>query len=562
MRLFLFLLFCLKAQAYQSSLNSGSRQLVWPENQIPLVISPSNNDLTSNTANTIIRNSITEWNSQTSTQIIPASSAQSEIRFENDFSKYGSGVIGVTELTFSSGGTIQRARVLLNDGDYDFKSSPGLYGSGDVYLGDVVTHELGHLMGLSHSEVLEATMFYAAFPGQSTLSADDRAGIRSKYGSNYGTISGYVRGGDDIGILGVHVLAFSRTTGEAVGVISDQTGRFSIKGLDLNDSYYIYTGPLKNLSALPGQFANVQTDFCPASYQGGFFDECGHQNAGFPQAITLTNSRPSVNVGDVTIHCDLKTNQSYNEEKVSATFDPVTIFDYATEQRFEKAFVGNFLTRPNSTWSSPDKLVVDLSDYAGASGSQKFLRLNFVARQFGNLLEYEMIVRQNGAVIGTYEIVPTAVQTYTTDMTALVSLDANPANNVIEIDIRSRKMGTVLASQTFAELQTFVNGDNLPYLLMTSIENASGPILDTSALLSDNSACLDAPFAYSVAQARVLEGKVASKEQSEGPAAPGCGTTGAPPSDGGGPGNATMIVGFFLALILTSLGKRTKNILS
>lgn len=562
MRLFLLFLFCFKAHAYQSSLNSGSRGLVWPDNQIPVVISPANGDLSSSTANTIIRESIAEWNAHTSTQIVPTSSALSSISFEDDFSIYGPGVIGVTELSFTSGGVIQQAKVLLNDDNYDFQSSPGLYSSGDVYLGDVVTHELGHLMGLSHSEVLEASMFYAAFPGQSTLSSDDRAGVKSKYDSNFGTISGYVRGGDDIGILGVHVVAFSRTSGEAVGVISDQSGYFSIKGLDLNDSYYLYTGPLKNLSSLPGQFANAQTDFCPASYVGGFFDACGRENEGFPQAVTLTNTRPSVNVGDVTIHCSLKTNEDYSAEKVSGTFDPVTIFDYSVDQRFEKAFVGNFLTQSGTGWSEYDKLVVDLSTYGDTAAALRYLRLNFIARQFGNLLEYEMVVRQNGVEVGTYQIVPTAVQTFTTDMVAFLSLDSNPANNVFEIDIRSRKMGTALASQTFAELEAFVTNQYLPYLLTTSIESSSGPVLDTTSILSDNSACLDAPFAYSVATARTLAGATDSSTSTDGPVSPGCGTTGSPPSEGGGPGSATLILGFLLALTLSSLGKRTKNILS
>ena len=565
MRIFLLaLLISLEALAYQSSLTSGSKGLTWPNSSINLRIVPANNDLSSATSTSIIQQSITEWNTQTSTQIIPTNSALSEISFKDDFSIYGSGVIGVTELTFTSGGSIQQAKVYLNDENYDFKSAPGLYSTGEVFLGDVVTHELGHLLGLSHSEVLEATMFYAAFPGQSTLSNDDKAGVKSKYGTSFGTISGTVRGGDDIGILGVHVVAFSRTSGKAIGVISDESGNFSLKGLDLNDSYYLYTGPLKNLSSLPGQFANVQTDFCPASYVGGFFDACGKENEGFPQAITLTSSAPSANVGDVTIHCSLKNNEDYNLEKIQTTFDPVTIFDYALEPRFEKAFVGNFLTKNTSTWSAYDHLVVDLTGYADAASSQKYLRLNFIARQFGNLLEYEMIVKRNGSTVGSYAITYSGVtQTYTTDMNAYLTLDSSPGNNFFEISIRARKLSTVLALQTFAELSQFVTNKSLPYLLVSGIETGAGPLLDTAALLSDNSACLDAPFSYAVSKAKTLSSSSeVTQKDLENPSPLSCGTTGDSSSGGGGQGPAMMTLGFLLAILLSSARKTAKNFLS
>lgn len=567
MRYFVFaFLFSAQAFAYQSSLNSGGKPLTWSNNTIPFVINTNTSDLSAPTVTSIIQQSIAEWNGQTAVQIVPTNSALSEVVFKSDFSMYGPGVIGLTELTYTSGGAIQQAKVYLNDQNYTFRSSPGLYSSGEVYLGDVVTHELGHLYGLSHSEVLDSTMFYAAFPGQSTLSADDKAGIRSKYASGYGIISGTVRGGDDIGILGVHVMAFSRTTGKAVGAITTSSGAFSIKGLDLNDSYYLYTSPLKNLSSLPDQFANVQTNFCPASYVGGFFEQCGKEHEGFPQAITLTTGSSSVNVGDVSINCSLKSNEDYNYEKVQTSFSPVTIFDYAQDGRFEKAFVGNFLTKSSLAWSAYDKLNIDLTGYTQVGSGQKFLRLNFIARQFGNLLEYEMLVKKNGTLIGTYQINYSAVtQTYSTDMAALIPLDTTAASNFYEVSIRARKLSTTIALQTFAELEQFVSNQYLPYLLIASIESASGPVLDNTAILSDNAACLDAPFSYAVSNAKTLSsnsGELSKENQQQGPLS--CGTTGGSSSGGGPGGNGTvlMALGFFMAVIFSSLRKTAKNFLS
>lgn len=560
----LFLLFFLStsAFAYQSSLSSSGTGVTWSNRNIPVVIHPGNADLPSATASTIIQESMNEWNAQTPTKLVPSSTGLSEVSFKSDFSIYGPGVIGVTELTFTSGGAIQQGKVFLNDQNFKFRASPGLYASGEVFLGDVVTHELGHLLGLSHSEVLEASMFYAAFPGQSTLAADDRSGVRSKYASGNGTISGVVKGGGGVGVLGVHVVAFSRSTGEGVAAISDESGNFSIGGLSLGDSYYLYTSPLKNLSALPAKFSNVKNDFCPASYVGGFFDACGRENEGMPQAIQLTSAQPGVSVGTVTINCSLKSNEDYSFEKLGTSFEPLTILDYGNEDRLEKAFVGYFLSKNSTAWSAYDQLVVDLRAYADTSAS-RFLRIHLVGRQFGNLLEYQMEVSRNGALVGSFSLnYSTVTQTYDTDLSAFLPLHSDPAQNVFEIAIRARKLGTVTALQTFAELEQFVSNKNLPYLLMVGVEGTSGPILNTQSYLSDNEACLDAPFSYAVQPARSVASEIDSKTGPEGGAPLSCGTTGGSSGGPGGPGAFLMLMGFGLVLVLSSLRHSAKNFLS
>lgn len=184
---------------------------------------------------------------------------------------YGSAVVGLTELSYSNTGTINSARVLLNEQDYIFVDTPGISFGNDIYLKDVVSHEVGHFIGLGHSEVLNSTMFYQTYPGQAELSADDIAGARAKYNTGLGKISGNIMGGSHIGILGVHIQAVSRKTGQAISSTSDQNGYFEIAGLDVADTYYLYTSKLKYLEALPSYFANVQTDFCPSSYVPSFF---------------------------------------------------------------------------------------------------------------------------------------------------------------------------------------------------------------------------------------------------------------------------------------------------
>jgi predicted Zn-dependent protease len=234
-------------------------ELFWANPNVPVKISTNTTDLSAVQTVNIISDSMNQWNQNSPAQILNSSSSTNKIEFVSDF-PYGSAVLGLTELSYNSNGAIQKASILLND-DYTFKANPGLYGAGEVYLGDVVTHEIGHLFGLSHSEVLNSSMFYSSYSGQSSLSSDDKSGIRAKYGQNYGTITGFVKGGSSIGVLGVHVQAISRKTGESIGAISDETGSFVVSGLDLNDTYYIYTSPIKNPNSLPGYFANVQNEF-------------------------------------------------------------------------------------------------------------------------------------------------------------------------------------------------------------------------------------------------------------------------------------------------------------
>lgn len=61
-------------------------------------------------------------------------------------------------------------------------------------LFNVATHEIGHLLGLAHSNCTNATMYAYYFSGAGVLDADDIAGIRSLYGIPSSNISTYIDG--------------------------------------------------------------------------------------------------------------------------------------------------------------------------------------------------------------------------------------------------------------------------------------------------------------------------------------------------------------------------------
>ncbi len=560
LHLLYILFFVGKALAHQSSLTPSGKEIYWVTPEVPVKIQTNTSDMPSTMAREIILNSMREWSQHSTAKLMATENSNNEIKFLSSF-PYGSAVIGVTEISYNTSGAIQRASILLNNQHYKFRPAPV---TGGIFLGDVVTHELGHLMGLSHSEVLNASMFYSSFSGQSSLAADDRSGIKNKYDSDGGVIQGYVKGGNSVGILGAHIQAISRSTGEAVGSISDENGFFKIGGLELNDSYYLYTSPIKNSNSLPSYFSNMQAKFCPGAYVGTFFSSCGRQNDGNPSTLTLTDLNSVLDVGTVSIGCSLKTNLNYDYAKLQANFTPITIFDQSREQRFEKAFVGWF-RNATSAWSSSDILKVDLSGMNLNNGPQKFLRLLLVSYPFGNPLEYEMKIRRNGVLVSTATrnlLYSPQTKTYVTDFYTDLSLSSNPAENNFEVMIRSKKLDVI--AETFPSYIQFFSEKHLPYLLISSVMESTTqglrPLLEDEVNWSDNEACLDAPYTYAVSKTRTSD--LSSPVDSQAPQAVGCGTIGTPPS-GGGPGSSLslIILGFLMSLSASAVRKR-KNFLS
>lgn len=565
MQIVLFLLITiLPVSAYQSSLTTTGSELYWANPSIPVAIQTNTTDMGSATAKNIILKSINEWNGTTSAKINVTDSSNNQIRFVSNY-PFGSAVLGVTQISFNNAGAIQKASILLND-DHYFHSTQAIYSGGQAYLGDVVTHELGHLLGLSHSEVLNSSMFYSSYAGQNTLSADDKSGVRALYDGGYGTISGYVKGGNSTGVLGAHVQAISRNTGEASSAISDEHGYFQISGLSLNDTYYIYTSPIKNPDSLPGYFSNVQDKFCPGKYVGSFFSACGREYDGKPTGITLSESFSSVDIGTVSINCALRSDQEYDSQKVQQNYSSVTMLEYGSEQKYQKAFVGWFRSSQKE-WSLDDNFKIDLRSFGNLSGNPKYLKVALVSYPFGTQLEYQMSVKQNDNLIAaaSRKMEKSIItKTYETDFHSFLPLSFSTVQNVFEVNIKARKLTSPY--ETFPDYKLFTNDQHLPFMIVASLyeDGPSGmkPLLDNEANWSDNEACLDAPYTFSVSRTLNRESESAtSAVNDQSVAAAGCGTI-EPPSDGPGSSLPLMSAGFLFALLASSLFKSRKKFLS
>jgi len=166
----------------------------------------------------------------------------------------GSGVIALTRVNWDNQGYILDADILFNGRDFDFSVSPEPPRPGTIDLQDVLTHEIGHFLGLDHTPLegvpaVRPSMNpynMANAPGEGrTLEIDDRAGLSSLYPSpaalDRGTISGHVSHPNGEGAFGVHVVAYRADTeafvvsavsgavGTSVGPNGD--GEYRIPGL-------------------------------------------------------------------------------------------------------------------------------------------------------------------------------------------------------------------------------------------------------------------------------------------------------------------------------------------
>ncbi len=188
--------------------------LVWPEDRFPLPIHlkpapPEDTDL--ETIETIVQDSLAAWNAVSCSFAALEYAGIDDLPIQNDDDQvfawsqdaeswvYGSSSAGATIIDVTAG--YPRVDILFNDiyfdwvvgantvvtAGYEFGVDPPI----DVDPASVITHEVGHLLGLAHpNPQVEgsqpdalATMVFALLPNaqQSSLAADDKLGLCARY---------------------------------------------------------------------------------------------------------------------------------------------------------------------------------------------------------------------------------------------------------------------------------------------------------------------------------------------------------------------------------------------
>jgi hypothetical protein len=211
----------------------------------------------------------------------------------------------------SSPGQILDADIYFNPGDSTivFSTPAALSANPKSYdLASILTHELGHFFGFSHSAIWGAMMLpFAPAPGtfsgvrpssqvpDAPLAEDDRTGLRVLYPdpadiTHIGSIQGRVLLANPLsiprnppgvsGLFGAHVVAVDAASGNVIaGTLGGWScsapgpvqfdGGYLIQSLPVGRSYQVYAEPL-NGAVDPSQVSNALTTLCrnPATDAG------------------------------------------------------------------------------------------------------------------------------------------------------------------------------------------------------------------------------------------------------------------------------------------------------
>lgn len=174
-----------------------------------------------------------------------------------------------TRVFFNRQGQITEADIVLNP--YTRFSTDGSVGTYD--LESILTHEIGHLLGLEHSDALSATMFehqgkngiynLNSFTPR-TLSDDDVSGIRSLYGANIeeidccGSINGKISAVEKTTAKRFRVFAEDAKTGQFIAdVQSGEDGNYRFDGINAGE-YVLYAKSVETQNAKIEEIGKVE----------------------------------------------------------------------------------------------------------------------------------------------------------------------------------------------------------------------------------------------------------------------------------------------------------------
>jgi Matrixin len=162
----------------------------WSLAQVPYYINTTNLDLPASSLTSAVRAGADVWPLQSGTGpqfTFAGQSQQTTTTYDGInlvvFRNASSGSAIATTYWWSSNSHIVDADIVFWDGAFQFFS--GTTGcSGGFYIEDIAAHEFGHALGLGHSALTTATMYYAVSAcdkSNRTLDADDIAGVRALY---------------------------------------------------------------------------------------------------------------------------------------------------------------------------------------------------------------------------------------------------------------------------------------------------------------------------------------------------------------------------------------------
>ncbi len=279
-----------------------------------------------------------EFTGSTTSEVTSASDNRNVIRFVG--SNITAGVFAVTITTFdTTTGEILDADMELNDRDFtwDTLGPTNTTGTpGRAYIENVVTHEIGHLIGFDHPGNSRSTLFYASSAGlinQVSLERDDVAQAISDYphagltDPSLGIVQGSVTDSTSAGQFGVGVVLLDVATGRnVIGHVSEKPpglalGGYEIKGVPPGN-YLAFALPV-SASQLGSYYSGAFTTFFPVA-RGVAVNTAG--------APTLVKVAPGATVSGANISLPAAGPNPFEPNGTSATATPISSGQVAVAQ--------------------------------------------------------------------------------------------------------------------------------------------------------------------------------------------------------------------------------------
>ena len=464
---FLFFIFLeVKTMAYIRTRTLSGAPVKWAVDRpiIILYLNPQNNNgLSDQEVITIVREVLAKWEGQTSISFDLRTTRDRPRANRNDIYFSSGGTLSSGVLALSTGqhdvasGNIFEVDIALNDNWFftaDKFSTQNSSLSSGVYLGDVLSHELGHLLGLGHGQVRDSSMIFIASKGQHSPSDDDLLGINDIYQKEtQGVIKGKIIGGQTlVPLFGAHIQLISQSKGKVIGAaFSNPEGEFYFRSLELNDQYYLYVSPAERFASLPSYFATAARNFCLSNdYRGGFFSKCGGKNKGFPQGIELTTKGPEVDIGNISISCELDVPREYLSVKdINAINANGFALPMKANDKWGNAFVG-FFTEGEVQGRYADVLTIDLTEVKDLS--QTYLEIHILSQDFFSYHRNRVLVYRDNTFLGYF---PSNNDT--------ISSDQLDADGIPSIDVTVRILLSLDQQENTFEIQVVpipINADS------------------------------------------------------------------------------------------------------